>query len=121
MITVVNKKNHKPTGRDVYIGRGSPLGNDWTHLPPSAIKTKFWGTTKYAPSRNEAIDNYDKDLVEKIKNKDKAVIDELERIKAMTMNGDVNLVCFCKPRSCHGDIIKRILEDESLWDNGKLL
>ena len=26
-INVVNKSNHKPETNDVYIGRGSPLGN----------------------------------------------------------------------------------------------
>lgn len=27
MINVVNKYKHQPTDNDVYIGRGSPLGN----------------------------------------------------------------------------------------------
>ena len=30
----------------------------------------------------------------------------------MVLSGDVNLVCFCKPKSCHGDIIKMIIENK---------
>jgi hypothetical protein len=33
MIKVVNKYSHIPTSNDIYIGRGSILGNPYTHLP----------------------------------------------------------------------------------------
>jgi hypothetical protein len=32
MITVVNKYKHTPTENDVYIGRGSALGNPFTSI-----------------------------------------------------------------------------------------
>ena len=32
MITVKNKYTSKPEKNDVYIGRGSPLGNPFTHM-----------------------------------------------------------------------------------------
>jgi tryptophan synthase alpha subunit len=37
-------------------------------------------------------------------------LDELQRIKNLAEKQDVNLVCFCAPKSCHGDIIKEIIE-----------
>jgi len=30
----------------------------------------------------------------------------------MAKTGDVNLVCFCKPKACHGDIIKKLIEEK---------
>lgn len=50
MITVVNKHWHKPTENDVYCGRGSPVGNPYSHLPSSVP-----GVTKVS-SREEAIE-----------------------------------------------------------------
>jgi len=49
--------------------------------------------------------------LDKIKKKDKKICDELNRIYNLK---EVNLVCFCKPKSCHGDIIKEIIEKVKL-------
>jgi hypothetical protein len=98
MIAVVNRKNHEPTDLDVYVGRGSPLGN------PFRIN--------FRTTREEAIEKYETELQIKIKNKDKVICNELNRIYRAAKVGDVNLVCYCKPENCHADFIKRLIEEK---------
>lgn len=102
MITVVNKYKHTPTENDVYIGRRSVLGNPFTSIKDKVTKAEF-----ICDSREESVENFEVYLNEKIAEKDKRICDELNRIYKME---DVNLVCFCKPKSCHGDIIKKIVD-----------
>lgn len=101
MITVVNKYKHTPTKHDVYIGRGSVLGNPFTNITNKATKAEFIS--------DNPIEDFEKYLEVKIAEKDKKICDELNRIYKME---EVNLVCFCKPKSCHGDIIKEIIESK---------
>jgi len=107
MIIVVNKYKHVKTDNDVFIGRGSPLGNPFTHRDIETTKALVKCNT-----REEAISKYEEYLREAIKNKHKSICDELNRLWLAAKDGDVNLVCFCKPKSCHGDIIKKVLEEK---------
>ena len=106
MIFIVNKHKHFPTTNDIYIGRGSPLGNPYTHIK-EGTKAEF-----IVNDRDEAIKNYEIWINNKILNKDPSVCDALNKIYLIAKNGDVNLCCFCKPKSCHGDIIKKIIESK---------
>lgn len=106
-ISVKNKHKSKPEPNDIYIGRGSPLGNPFTHLDLDNTKAQYRCET-----RDQAIENYEAYLTDKIKENDRRVCDELNRIYLAACSGNVNLVCFCKPKSCHGDIIKRIVEEK---------
>ncbi len=108
MITVVNKKTHIPTENDVYIGRGSVLGNPYTSIPDIKLtKASFKCET-----REESINKFYEYILEKITNKDTLVCAELNRIWKLVKNGVfVNLVCYCTPQLCHGNIIKKIIED----------
>jgi hypothetical protein len=103
MITVVNKYKHTPTENDVYIGRGSVLGNPFTSIKDRATKAEFIS--------DNPIEDFQKYLEDKIAQKDKKICDELNRIYKME---EVNLVCFCKPKPCHGDIIKEIINSKKL-------
>ena len=107
MIKVVNKKTHIPTEQDVYIGRGSVLGNKFTHITMKETKAEF-----IVGSRSEAIQKHKEYLTEQIKNKEKDVCDELNRIWKLAKEGDVNLACYCFPKKCHGDFIKSIIEQK---------
>lgn len=98
MIQVVNKKNHEPTDIDIYVGRGSPLGN------PERIN--------HRTTREEAIAFYKVYLPEKIKEKDRVICGELNRIYRAARVGNVNLVCYCKPEDCHADFIKQLIEEK---------
>lgn len=94
VINVLNK-HHRCTGE--YIGRGSPLGNLYKLKP-------------YGPyERDESISLYDAWLQGKITTNDPAVIDELNRLADIALVQPLNLVCFCAPKACHGDVIKRVI------------
>lgn len=100
-ITVVNKY-HKETGE--YIGRGSPLGNKWTHLDST-----YPGVIKVA-TREEAIAEYRKWLEGEITACSPAVCDELNRLVDIAhKNGELKLMCTCKPKACHGDVIREVI------------
>lgn len=94
-IKVVNK-HHGQSG--IYIGRGSPLGNQWP------INNAIGDT------RDVVIDRYSKWIREQISEGNTVVIAELKRIGHMAMDGDVSIQCFCAPLACHGDVIKFILD-----------
>lgn len=100
-ITVVNK-HHKKSGE--YIGRGSVLGNDWSHMPNTQAKFKV-------ATRHEAIAEYRKWLRKEIDSGNQLVIAELERLAYMATESPVMLQCYCKPAACHGDVIKEFIEE----------
>lgn len=107
MITVVNKHHgHQPDWKQsFYIGRGSPLGNPYSHMPNT--KAEHWVRT-----REEAVSHYAEWLKHKIQTNDKDVCKALNRILRATETGDVQLICFCKPKACHGDVIKAAIEEK---------
>lgn len=114
-ITVVNlrDKGFKPSNRDVYIGRPnvsnpSVLGNPWTHHQNIATKAQF-----VCQTREESIKNYQKYLkLELAKKKPSPIKQEMSRIYRMALNGGVRLTCFCVPQACHGEVIKRFIEEK---------
>ena len=102
MIKVVNKYKHTPVDNDFYIGRGSGLGNPYSHLDSDYKTIKV-------DTREEAVENF-RDLFYTSLVNDKFIKSKLERIKQLEEKyGDVNLVCFCKPKACHGDVIAEYL------------
>lgn len=111
-IIVVNKYKHIPTDNDVYIGRGSPLGNLFTGSKKiENTKAEFQCNT-----REEAVEKHNEYLENKIKEKDSSICNELNRIWLMAKNSNepIYLICFCKQEdkeiACHGDNIKKIVE-----------
>lgn len=106
MINIVNKRTHLKTPLDFYCGRGSALGNPWTHLDsPTLAKYK-------CSSREESIELYEKYLKKEVENGNEEIVDALDKIKAMADKGDVNLVCYCFPLRCHCEIIKEIIDEK---------
>ena len=103
----MNKKKHINTENDVYIGRGSVLGNPYTHILMKETKAEF-----IVETREQAIENYKIYLKEKINSKDKEVCDELNKIWKLLKKGDVFLVCYCAPLSCHGNYIKNVINSK---------
>ncbi len=82
MITVVHSKRDE---FDVYIGRGSKWGN------PFVIGKDG--------DRDEVIDKYDHYLL--------ARPDLMDALPELL---DQRLGCFCAPKACHGDVLKRYAE-----------
>ena len=95
---VVNKYKHTPTSKDIYIGRGSIFGNPYSHLPSSKAEFKV-------ATREESVEAY------KTYFKDKLETDLKFKELVHSIPKDAILVCFCKPKDCHGDIIADYLNN----------
>lgn len=98
-------EDHTNHPNNVYIGRGSILGNPYTYDGKRSSLAKLTFKTK-----EECLNAYKMyfKLMYKEDLEFKVVIDQIyEKYK----NGeDIYLQCFCKPSSCHGDFIKETLE-----------
>jgi len=98
MITIVNIR--QSTNKTyIYCGRGSALGN------PFVMSNEAM--------RDEVCDRYEKYFYEQINlKKNKDIIKQLENIKLKAKRGDVDLGCFCTPKRCHCETIKRYVEQQ---------
>ncbi len=107
-IKVCNNHYHKENPeKDIYIARPSLLGNPWSHLD-----SNFEGAKK-TKTRKEAVDNYIQYFIQQYKNNKefKEIIDDL--VTLHKNNEDINLICYCAPNMCHGDVIKKFIEYKS--------
>lgn len=86
--TVVHCKNP----HDVYIGRPSKWGNPYSHKSGTLAKFK----TK---TRQEAITNYAKYL---FSDAGKNLLTDIHELKGKVLG------CWCKPKACHGDILRKL-------------
>lgn len=86
---VWNKHHNNAPAGAVYIGRGSPWGNPYTHR--EGTRAKF-----VVASREEAVSAYERSLTDGQK-------DQIRKELA-----GKHLVCFCAPNACHGDVLLRI-------------
>jgi hypothetical protein len=99
--TVVNKRSpgFKPNANQRYIGRGSPWGNPFTHLPLGRTKAQFQVATE-----EESMVRYETWVREKLAE------DPQLRRKLLVLDGH-EPVCYCNPRPCHGDILIKLIEE----------
>jgi uncharacterized protein DUF4326 len=109
MIEVAHVNNYKGAG--VYIGRpcgrypeGSVLGNPY--------KVEKIGSREKEGSREKAIELYRIWLWDRLKERGQ-VYDEMKRLVNLAKQGDLILLCWCQPKSCHGQIIRQAIEK---WD-----
>ena len=75
---------------DVYIGRPSKWGNPFSHLE-SSKQSKYKVAT-----RKEAIESFREWIT---KGEGKHLLKDLHELRGKTLG------CWCKPKSCHGDIL----------------
>lgn len=99
-IRVLNK-HRDDCSKGIYIGRGSPLGN------PFRLKSAGGEF-----ERDESVAMYEEHLRRLVAERDPAVCAELNRLYRIARDGDLDLVCFCAPLACHGDVVKKILEEK---------
>ena len=90
-VSVVHCKKAK---YDVYIGRPSKWGNPFTNRP--GTKAEF-----ILPTRTEAINAYRKWITE---GDGKHLLKDLHELRGKTLG------CWCKPQSCHGDVLAELVE-----------
>lgn len=90
-MAVLNKHHGNIPSGAVYIGRGSVWGNPYSHLP----------STKGAvlvSSREEAVWWYTVYL-------NQAIADGRITVHQLASLHGKDLVCYCAPKSCHGDVL----------------
>lgn len=67
-----------------------------------------FGVKPHGPyTREESLSRYEAWLEQKIVLMDKDVCAALNAIWKAARQGEVELECFCAPKACHGDIVKR--------------
>ncbi len=93
MITIGNKKQG---ARGIYVGRPSPLGN------PFPLQREA--------DRAAVIHDYEDWLAEQLLDPRSAASIEIHWLAALARKQDLCLVCWCAPKACHADIIKRTIE-----------
>lgn len=96
--------------RCLYWRGGSPLGNPFTSRPITLTSADI-----QVESREDSINRYRK-YIYGILESDSSEMHTIgkglnEILSKLDKHGYVNLVCFCKPKDCHGDVIKQIVED----------
>lgn len=107
MIEVKNGKRDGFIGANkIYIGRA----NKRYKLPESPLKNPF--QIGKDGTREEVVEKFRRYLWKHCQQGDKSeVYRELQAIAQRVKQGEkVELCCWCKPLSCHGDVVKRCLE-----------
>lgn len=92
----VYNKHHKNAPADaVYIGRRSPWGNPYSHQVGTTAQHKV-------ATREEAVAMYEHVVTKHLR--------ETPGFRAHFLNPLIgkDLVCFCAPASCHGDVLLRL-------------
>lgn len=109
MIYIYNRRTETHNKNDFYIGRGSVLGNPYSHIKDRKTKAIY-----EAKDRDDAIDKYSY-YFDLMYGSNKAFTQAIDEIYEVYKSGDdVFLGCFCKPLRCHGDVIKEKLEKRLL-------
>ena len=107
----IKTEDYSSHPNNFYIGRPSILSNPFTHDGKRSNLARLSFKT-----REEAIDAYELYFKQMIEN-DKEFQEEFNKIYQKYKNGeDVYLGCFCKPLSCHGDIIAKELQRKLIMD-----
>lgn len=106
-IEVVNRYHgHEPDGQNnIAIYRGKPLGNPYRIGDYSTFLKK-------TVTREDAIEAYKIWFDYQVQLGNISVQAALDEIAHKHLDGhEVKLICYCKPKHCHGDIIKQFIED----------
>lgn len=101
--TVVNKHWQE---YDVYIGRGSIYGNQWSHREGTKALHKV-------ETVEQAISCFREDLWRKIRTQT-ITLDQLRSLRGLRLG------CTCAPRPCHGDVIVSAVEWVNRYDRDRL-
>jgi len=76
---------------DVYIGRPSKWGNPFSCKEDTLAKYKV-------KNREESIKKYEE-----------WILNQPELLKDLHELKDKTLGCWCKPKACHGDVLKKLV------------
>lgn len=96
MPQVLNKRHKNSSTNSIYIGRPSKWGNPFTHMPDGKTIAKY-----RVGSRDEAVEAYRAWIMQQ-----PALLADLDELAGK------DLVCWCKPASCHGDVLLELANDK---------
>lgn len=105
-VVVVNR--HSYTGPQdntyFYIGRGTPLGNQWSHVSNTAATHK-------TETREQAVSKFNDWLGAQIDKGEGPAFEAIRQLRDLAARGNpIKLACSCIPELCHGDVIKAQIE-----------
>ena len=92
----------------IYIGRYNPNILKYDYIENANIGNPFKLENKTEEARIDCIDKFD-EYLKNLKPTDrhyKNIVSLLKEIKNSDDNNKFHLVCFCKPKLCHGDSLK---------------
>lgn len=95
---ILNKHTDRIPKDSVYIGRPSKWGNPYSHLPKSLA-------TNNVATREVAIQLYENWIRTQTH-----LLDDLPELVGK------DLVCFCAPLSCHGEVLIKLLKERGFID-----
>lgn len=99
MVKIGNIRTFIPDGSiAIKVDRTSPLGNPF-----------YMTTEEQRDIICDAYDSYFKDMIEH--NRNRRFLHELERIHDLSKTNDITLLCWCAPKRCHAETIKKYLEE----------
>lgn len=106
-IKVISKKSDEVKDQEnyVYIGRGSILGNPYTHQKLIDTKALY-----EVCSRKVAIAKYQEYFLEQWQKNNEFRNEVLSLTNLAIKHQELYLVCYCSPLACHGDILKKHIE-----------
>ena len=96
-IAMVTVGNLKSGDEGIFIGRPSALGN------PFSI-----GSHK---TREEVIARHAEWIHQRVAQDDAVICNALNEIYFDAAHKPTKLICFCKPKACHGDVIAKLVND----------
>lgn len=106
-IRVESKVRCKGVG--AYVGRPSALGNPFTHK--QAVKARH-PELVLVGSREEAVACYERWLRAELAKGNRRVREAMNSLwRRWREDGELVLVCWCAPKACHADVLKRVLEE----------
>ena len=108
----IHLEDHTSDKNNFYIGRGSILGNPFTHDGKRSSLAKLSFRTP-----QEAIEAYKLYFKEMYLN-DIEFKNEFDKIYNLYKNGeDIYLQCFCYPNPCHGQVIIEELQKKLIKES----
>lgn len=104
-LPVIHVVNSRRTKEGEYIGRPSILGNPYSHLEKTPEDYRV-------SNREEAVHTFQLLLESHLRTKTPAILQELDRLAYIALrDGELTLRCWCAPKACHGDVIKKFILD----------
>jgi hypothetical protein len=97
-ITVVNKHRHDSTKQDIYIGRPGVFGNPF---PINNVENRDMVIRRY---RNHLW------LVLQKEDPTNPLCIAFDNLVERAKTEHINLVCYCAPHPCHGDVLKAAIK-----------